>query len=72
MKTPNPKKIRKTVHDIKVFRARPDVATIDCANCGDKVSKQDEKQIVFFCSKKCRRGLRSGKKAKEKPKFRII
>ena len=56
----------------KVFRARPDVATVDCANCGKKVFKQDEKHIVFFCSKSCRKELRSGKKSKEKSKFRVV
>lgn len=56
----------------KVFRARPDVADIKCANCGGQVFKQDEKQIVFFCSKKCRKELRSGKKNEKKPNFRII
>lgn len=51
--------------DQKVFRARPDIATIDCANCGKKLNKQDEKQIVFFCSKSCRKELRGGTRIKK-------
>ena len=71
----------KPVHNFrpesKVFRARIDVADVRCANCGKQVFKQNEKQIVFFCSKKCRRELRNGKRIKkgkivQKPGFRII
>ena len=56
----------------KVFRARMDVATIKCANCGNQVFKQHEAQIVFFCSRECRRSLRNGKKTKKEGGFRVI
>lgn len=63
--------------DQKVFRARVDVATIDCANCGKKVTKQHENHIVFFCSKPCRHMLRGGTRVKKgkvvkKEGFRIV
>ena len=64
---PNPKQ--------KIFRAKFDVVQIKCANCGSNVFKQHGAQIVYFCSKACRKELRNGNKGKKSPfvsKARIV
>lgn len=37
------------------IRARKDILTIKCRNCGTEVYKNSGQQIIYFCSKSCRK-----------------
>lgn len=41
------------------IRGNKDVAYTECKKCNKKVIKNDSKQIVYFCSKKCRKEFRN-------------
>lgn len=42
----------------------------ECKNCGKKVVKNDPKQIVFFCSKACRKEFKKNNEViHDSPKY---
>lgn len=42
-------------NDKKYIRANKDLPTTHCKNCQKEIIKQHGFQIVYYCSKKCRR-----------------
>lgn len=47
------------------IRARIELINTKCLRCGKTITKNSDKQIVYYCSSECR-------KDKDRPKFRFV